>query len=348
MKFRLLDLLACPVEGHSPLLVEVGQVVGGDTPPAWAPAEGRFCTHHCARPEGVRDCRGCWGLELVSGALLCPKCGARYPVVDGLPSLLPSGCADKAGAEERTLRDEQAEEYDRSYPVERNRVEVPATLRLLRLGRGDLLLETGAGTGRLTELCARRCREVVALDFSAASLAVAARRLRGAKGRVHLVHGDLLALPFREGAFDCYLAAGVFQHLPGAQRRGRGLEELRRVVRPGGRAVLTVYNYSVGKRRLDRQSGGAAREREGHHSGGRVCYRRFEARELRGWLEGALEVKRVVGFRMPRAERMGALGLVMEWLLERSPLGAHLGYNLAVECRRPAGPAGERAAEALR
>lgn len=51
------------------------------------------------------------------------------------------------------------------------------------------------------------------------------------------VAGLAQLLPFRSGAFDATLCVNVLEAVPGPERR-RALEELRRVLRPGGRAVL--------------------------------------------------------------------------------------------------------------
>lgn len=91
------------------------------------------------------------------------------------------------------------------------------------------LLEVGCGTGELAERCARElgCR-VLALDQSKAMVDATAAR------GVEAVVGDVQALPFPDGSFDCALAAWMLYHVPDLER---GLAELRRVVRPGGRLV---------------------------------------------------------------------------------------------------------------
>lgn len=333
MRFRLLDMLACPRDGAAPLRLQAARVVAGRGAPPWVGRDGPVCARHCSHTDAPGACRECWAKEIAGGELACPQCGARFPIRGGIPSFVRQGPSD---TDEQALRDEQAEQYDRSFTPARNRIEMMATYRLFGGRQDDVALEAGAGTGRMTAGCAARCRELVALDFSLASLKVAARKVSGQPGVVHLVHGDVTALPFRAASFDRYLSAGVFQHLPGRQGRERGLAELRRVMKPGGTAVLSVYNYNRDKRRADKRHAGGVREREGMHSGGRVYYYRFEAEELRAWLSGALEVRRVVGFRMPRVERMGRLGLALEWLLERTPVGREIGYSLIAECRVPA------------
>jgi demethylmenaquinone methyltransferase/2-methoxy-6-polyprenyl-1,4-benzoquinol methylase len=83
--------------------------------------------------------------------------------------------------------------------------------------------------------------EVVGVDIAEEMLAVGRDKLRarGLDRRITLQRGDAEALDFEDGAFDLVLVAfGVrnFENL------GRGLEELRRVLRPGG--VLVVLEFS--------------------------------------------------------------------------------------------------------
>lgn len=96
------------------------------------------------------------------------------------------------------------------------------------------VLEVGCGMGQLAarmndELDA----EVVAIDQS--ERMVELTRARGVDTRV----GDAQALPFDDGEFDCAVAAWMLYHVPDV---GRALDEIARVLRPGGRLVAAT-NY---------------------------------------------------------------------------------------------------------
>jgi SAM-dependent methyltransferase len=94
------------------------------------------------------------------------------------------------------------------------------------------VLEVGSGRG---ELAARIADEVgatvVAVDQSERMVELA--RARG----VEAIVGDVQALPFRDGQFDCALAAWMLYHVPDLNR---AVAELRRVLRTTGRLVAVT------------------------------------------------------------------------------------------------------------
>jgi len=99
---------------------------------------------------------------------------------------------------------------------------------------GDHILDACCGTGDLAIEAERRGGRVVGLDFSERML----ERARRKSSTVEWVRGDALALPFGDGSFD---AATVGFGVRNLEDLERGLRELRRVLRPGGRlAVLEI------------------------------------------------------------------------------------------------------------
>ncbi len=58
----------------------------------------------------------------------------------------------------------------------------------------------------------------------------------------NLLWADAVYLPFGECAFDYAIAVATYHHIPGKQSRGMALRELRRVLKPGGEAFITVWN----------------------------------------------------------------------------------------------------------
>jgi demethylmenaquinone methyltransferase/2-methoxy-6-polyprenyl-1,4-benzoquinol methylase len=99
---------------------------------------------------------------------------------------------------------------------------------------GDRVLDACCGTGDLALEAERQGGHVTGLDFSEQML----ERARRKSQTVEWLQGDLLALPFANGAFD---AATVGFGVRNVADLELALRELRRVLRPGGRlAVLEI------------------------------------------------------------------------------------------------------------
>jgi SAM-dependent methyltransferase len=94
------------------------------------------------------------------------------------------------------------------------------------------VLEVGQGRGELAERIRRELGvELVAIDQSERMVELA--RARGVDARL----GDVQDLPFEDGAFDCVVAAWMLYHVADLDR---GLGEIARVLRPGGRLVAVT------------------------------------------------------------------------------------------------------------
>lgn len=103
---------------------------------------------------------------------------------------------------------------------------------------GEAVLDVMTGTGAVAAEVVGRAGRVVGVDVSAGMLTLARRRVPG----VEFVQGDAAALPFPDGAFDVAVcAAGVFflPDMPG------GVREWARVVRPGGRVVVSSFGTGL-------------------------------------------------------------------------------------------------------
>ena len=191
--------------------------------------------------------------------LVCRTCGRSYPLVDGILDLLPRGQTHDVFREHEISQwDEQAAQYE---PTRRDdplyQAIVRGAARALRPQPGELVLDAGCGTGMIAHRYFRPGLRLVCLDLSHNSL----RHLRETlRPRVACcVRGDLRALPVADGVFDQVLCANALQHLPDPAGRRAAFAELGRVVRPGGRVVVSVHNYSVHKRRAGWPKEGSAK-----------------------------------------------------------------------------------------
>lgn len=115
--------------------------------------------------------------------------------------------------------------------------------------RGALALDVGCGNGRHAGLLAGRADRVVCLDASRRLLGIARDRLRDATGgasrptsAVTFLSGDAAALPLVAHCVDLGLYVATLHHLPTQGLRRASLDELARVLAPGGAALVSVWS----------------------------------------------------------------------------------------------------------
>jgi len=118
----------------------------------------------------------------------------------------------------------------------------------------DVVLDVGCANGAHTLRAARRARRVFGMDYDIAQLRVAAAEARalGLKN-VHVFAWDLARpFPFPDGSFDTALFLDVIEHL---HPRREVLQEIRRVLKPSGRLLVSGPNRDTAWRRRLRAAG---------------------------------------------------------------------------------------------
>ena len=102
---------------------------------------------------------------------------------------------------------------------------------------GSLVLDVGCGPGSLFSWLARAGVQIAAFDLSAGMAREARQRVVEQQVPARLFRADAQRLPLADASCDFAVASHVFFHIPDVPR---ALRELRRVVRPGGRVLLTA------------------------------------------------------------------------------------------------------------
>lgn len=112
-------------------------------------------------------------------------------------------------------------------------------LELAQVKAEDRVLDVATGPGSLSLQAAGLAREVVGLDFSPAMLGQLRARMN-ARGiqNLSVLEGDGQALPFEEASFDAAFSMFGLMFFPD---RAKGFSELYRVLKPGGRAVVSSW-----------------------------------------------------------------------------------------------------------
>jgi len=115
----------------------------------------------------------------------------------------------------------------------------PMMAKELDLRPEDELLEVGCGSAVLLAEHAAHVRYVAGLDASEIQVRMARERLAGriAAGTAEIVLGDAMTLPWEGGRFSVVGCLNCLKFVPDPTK---ALREMHRVLRPGGRLVLTI------------------------------------------------------------------------------------------------------------
>ncbi|MDP2920020.1 MAG: methyltransferase domain-containing protein [Dehalococcoidia bacterium] len=140
--------------------------------------------------------------------------------------------------------------YDRIAPVydlmegmmERKRMHKWRALVWSKV-EGNTVLEVGVGTGKNFPYYPAGV-EVTAIDYSGKMLARARKKAQIQGIKVRLEQMDAQDLAFPDNTFDIVIAICVFCSVPDPVR---GLEEVKRVCKPGGKVVLLEHVLSANK-----------------------------------------------------------------------------------------------------
>ncbi|MFT7711297.1 bifunctional demethylmenaquinone methyltransferase/2-methoxy-6-polyprenyl-1,4-benzoquinol methylase UbiE [Clavibacter tessellarius] len=137
--------------------------------------------------------------------------------------------------------DEVSSAYDRTntlLSVGNDQLWRVATTRAVAPVAGERILDLAAGTGTSSAALAASGAHVVAADFSEGMLEVGRRRHAG-NPRIEFVHADATDLPFDDDSFD---AVTISFGLRNVVEPKKGLDELLRVLKPGGRIVICEFS----------------------------------------------------------------------------------------------------------
>ena len=122
------------------------------------------------------------------------------------------------------------------------------SVAMLRPPVDGAVLDIGCGTGNFTRAMMQAMTPgtgvCVGLDLSAPMIRTAARfRDDAGLERMHLVRGDAQLLPFADDTFDAVHTAAALQLVPDPRR---AVQEMARVLKPGGRVLVNTFVRSSG------------------------------------------------------------------------------------------------------
>ena len=140
--------------------------------------------------------------------------------------------------------DQIAEDYDDYFALNRLFEFDEAVLRQ-HFTRPGLIVDLGAGTGRLLVPFARRGFRGLAVDLSPAMLQIVREKAERDDLPIDLLMANMVELEcLRDGTADyCICMFSTLGMVRGAENRQRVLEQARRILKPGGLFGLHVHNF---------------------------------------------------------------------------------------------------------
>lgn len=177
--------------------------------------------------------------HIMEGSLQCSQCSQKFPIIRGIPRLLPPTVMDKNWYE-RTIRRFGRQwlifrEIDRPFYKEQFLSFIhPVKPELFR---DKVVLDAGCGKGRHVQFAHQwGAKAVIGLDLSD-SVEAAFMNTRLLPG-VHIVQGDLFHPPLQKGIIDITYSVGVLHHTPDP---AKALQKIAEVTKPGG--ILSAWVY---------------------------------------------------------------------------------------------------------
>jgi uncharacterized protein YbaR (Trm112 family)/ubiquinone/menaquinone biosynthesis C-methylase UbiE len=177
--------------------------------------------------------------HILEGRLSCASCRQNYPIIHGVPRLLPSEAGTRAKNETQEKFGFEWTQF-KDYSVDN----FTAFIHPLPVGyfNKKLGLDAGCGAGRHSCRAQALGAHRIGLDLSPAvhSAFESSKNME----RIHIVQGDIEHPPFRPGTFDFVYSLGVLQHL--SDPKG-GYLCLVPLLKRGGDIFIWVYQKRLRK-----------------------------------------------------------------------------------------------------
>jgi demethylmenaquinone methyltransferase / 2-methoxy-6-polyprenyl-1,4-benzoquinol methylase len=119
-------------------------------------------------------------------------------------------------------------------------------IRLLQSHKPALILDVATGTGDFAiQALTLNPQQIIGIDISEGMLEVGRKKLKGQKldGKIELHKGDSENIPFEENKFDAVTVAFGVRNFENLEK---GLQEIRRVLKPGGKVVILEFSRPGG------------------------------------------------------------------------------------------------------
>jgi SAM-dependent methyltransferase len=170
-----------------------------------------------------------------SGWLVTGDGKHRYPIHNGIPRFVhKSNYADNFGMQWNYFSKTQLDSHS-GHLISADRFWLATGWKPADL-RGQWVLDAGCGAGRFAEVALNAGAKVVALDYSSAADACYSNLKH--HENLHVIQGDIFALPFEPSTFPFVYSLGVLQHTPNVKKAFAALPP---ILADGGRLCADFY-----------------------------------------------------------------------------------------------------------
>lgn len=285
MFYRLIENLRCPDDGNFPMQINVIKIKKlNQFKSKNIRSQIPHCSLLCGRKmqfinnlKKLPECEECYSDYILEGYFTCNKCKRRYPIVKGIPNILPSNLANLKNSvinhkfithkispnevisneikrEEMAHHNETAIDYD-DWWVNHPRSQI-FYKRAVKIWKNNLsesnksIIDIGCGSGKCSILMAKY-GYLIGLDISLKMIEILQKKVFKNGFIVDCVVGDAENLPFYDNCAKSATFWGVAHHLP---NRIIAYKSVKRVIEKGGNLLISEPNikrsyipFAIGK-----------------------------------------------------------------------------------------------------
>jgi len=111
------------------------------------------------------------------------------------------------------------------------------------LSKTSTVADIGSGNGRHLIPCAKHCKKVIGIDVSKELLEIVKKKVcKNKLSNVELIHSDAVNIPLRNYCVEAVLYIATLHNISERYRRTKSLKEINRILKPGGKAIISVWS----------------------------------------------------------------------------------------------------------
>jgi ubiquinone/menaquinone biosynthesis C-methylase UbiE len=111
------------------------------------------------------------------------------------------------------------------------------------LTKDSIIADVCCGNGRHLIPSAKHCKKVIGIDFSKELLEIIKKKINDEKlHNVKLIHSDVSSIPLKNSSVDAVLFIAALHNIKGRKNRIQSLQEVRRILKKDGQALISVWS----------------------------------------------------------------------------------------------------------